>query len=126
MPRHDVICDCGEVIEDLACKEWPEVIMHLDHQHIGKFVILWSSGSKQLASVHASERAAVWYHPKHGYRYPGRNDVPMPEGYKRDGFVRQEMNHLSDVQHLEKKAGVLSEVNHFDKGTGRDFMGNQG
>ena len=128
MPRHDLVCSrCGTVVKDVAYKlPWPEVLIHIDTDSIclGGLEILWSTENPGQAAVCERERTVVYYHPKLGYRYPGRNDSPMPDYYQRAGFERKELPHLSDIKKLEKDGNVLSEINHFDKGTGRDFLYN--
>lgn len=130
MPRHNLVCkNCGLKIEDAEFRSWPDNVVHLDIDNLkicGETEILWSFHSQSPAAVHANERTCVWYHPQHGYRYPGRNDVPMPAAYQKAGFERREMNNLSDLHRLEREGRVVSETVHYDKGTGRDFMGDLG
>jgi len=127
MARHDLICrSCGLQVIDASLSPWPDKVIHLDlgvGRTCGEFDILWSSYPPRDAAVHTSERAVVWYHPKYGYRYPGRNDRPMPRYYARQGYERRELPTLHDIHRLEKDGNVLSEVAWFDKGSGRDFLG---
>lgn len=75
------------------------------------------------ASVNPRERAVVWEHPGTGeIRYPGRNDTPMPSYYSREGFVRKELRHLSDIRALERRERVASEIGNFDS-NGRSLDG---
>lgn len=73
-------------------------------------------------SVHASERSVVYYHSGTGKAvYPGRNDVPMPDRYRNQGYERREFHSLRSLEKFEREQGVRAEVAHFDKGSGRAF-----
>ena len=75
-------------------------------------------------AAHPNERAVVWQNPATGeVRYPGRNDVPIPQRYASQGFVRREMPTLRDVHAFESERGVRNEKAWFDNGSGRDFTG---
>jgi len=74
----------------------------------------------RAAAVDAAERCVVWENPHTGeVRYPGRNDVPIPERYARQGFERREMPTLSSLRRFENERGVVNEAAHWDRGSGR-------
>ena len=72
-------------------------------------------------SVHASQRAVVFEHPVTGeVRYPGRNDIPIPQRYADEGFVRKEFPTLASLQSFERSHGVLNDKAHFNEGNSSD------
>lgn len=75
------------------------------------------------ASIHEKERAVVYQHPVTGeVRYPGRNDVPMPALYRKQGFERREFNSLRELDSFTKSRGLVNEAAHFDRGSGRSMI----
>ena len=52
--------------------------------------------------------------------YPPRNDSPMPERYRRQGYERREFEHLREVEAFEKEKGVINEKAWFNSGNGVD------
>ncbi len=126
MPHHDVKCaTCGKVETNYYLADWPDRVMHMKGKRTcGEYVIQWSLGTSHQASVNERERAVVWAHPVHGIRYPGRNDAPMPEAYRKAGFERKELTSYSELQRFCKAKGIANEHAEFDRGTGHDFMGN--
>lgn len=102
---------CQECGREYRIGEWP-----------------WCGGSgqhgrphgKQGGVVHPQERSVVYRHPGTGkVAYAPRNDVPMPDRYRRWGYVREELPTLRDVERFEKQENVRSEVAWMDSGTGR-------
>lgn len=77
-------------------------------------------GQGTLAGGNAqwSDRDAVVVFKKENgdYSYPMNNQKPTPAGCER--IV---MRSLREVEAFERKAGVLNEAMHFDKGNGRGF-----
>jgi hypothetical protein len=64
----------------------------------------------------------VWENPNTGeVKYPGRNDIQIPDRYSKQGFVRRELTSLREVERFEKDHNVRSEIAWFDKGSGRGF-----
>lgn len=122
MPLRDFKCTtCNLFFEDIyGPKDFDDAVHLVGAEKCGVLEIQYNL-RKQDASVHSTEKAVVFYHPKHGFRYPGRNDTPMPKEYKKSGFERLELTSLRDLQRLEKQAGVVNERVHFDRGSGRDF-----
>lgn len=121
MSYHDLECECGLQIPNYYASPWPSTIKHLDCEtgHVGECQILWKASHIRTASVHKSERAVVWYNPQTGeHRTPGRNDVPMPERYRAQGYERRELTSLSELHAYEKEAGVMSEKAWYDSGSG--------
>jgi len=82
--------------------------------------ILWRR-RRQSASVHPRERAVVWYNPSTGkHATPMLNNVPMPERYRRQGYIRREFDTLRSLDTYCKEAGVVNEKAHFDS-NGRGY-----
>ncbi len=66
------------------------------------------------AQIHASERAVVYRNPATGeIRRPPRADMPMPEAYVQQGFVREEI--MSMIAH-ERETGSIHEQSNFSPG----------
>jgi hypothetical protein len=66
------------------------------------------------ASIHASERAVVYYNPETGeHRTPPRSDQPVPEVYAAQGFERREIHSMIE---WEREAGVVHEATNFHPG----------
>lgn len=115
----DLICaECSETFPNVL---FPRGLPHsLRHVECGGEVglTLLSSG----ASAQWSERdaIAIWEHPQTGeVAYPPSNDVEMPERYRSRGFVRRTMRSWAEVRRFEREKNVVSEAEHFDKGSGR-------
>jgi len=126
VPFHDLICThCATVTGYARPLPWPDRILHL--QCGGEFEILWSDPTHRHTAAHPRERVVLWRHPKTGQvAYPGRNDAPMPERYRRLGYERVELTTLRSVERFERESaalgyGVRSEIAWFDRGTGRGF-----
>lgn len=63
----------------------------------------------------------VYEHPGTGeVRYPGRNDVAMPDRYSREGFVRREFESLRSLESFERSHGVLNDKAHYNPGNSAD------
>jgi len=70
------------------------------------------------AGVCSKETAIVWRHPKTGeIRYPGRNDTPIPEAYRQQGYERFELNSLRKMDKFERETGTVNEKAHFTDGS---------
>lgn len=116
---HDMQCShCGEIVYDSPLTD--------DGKRClcgrGALEILWTAERARDAAVHGRERTVVWKHPGTGeVRYPGRNDVDMPERYRREGFERHEVPSLRALEAFERQHRVRSEKAWFDPGTGRGF-----
>jgi len=125
MPLHDLICVSCQTTVTHFCSPWPERVVHLEDG--GEFEILWTTNARWLPAAHPRERIVLWRDPKSGkVAYPGRNDVPMPVRYRRQGYERIELPNLRSVERFEREShaaghGVRSEVAWFDAGTGRGF-----
>ncbi len=71
--------------------------------------------------VHPNERVVVFENPATGeIRYPGRNDVPVPERYAKQGFVRKELPTLRAVEQFEREHGVRNDKMHYNEGNSLD------
>lgn len=85
---------------------------------------MWSVAGRHDALVSPNERAVVWQHPVTGHiEYPMRNDVPMPERYRKWGYQRVEATTLRELHAIERQSGTRNERAWFDKGSGRSFDG---
>lgn len=77
-------------------------------------------GGTLLASIHPSERTVIYRNPRTGeHRTPARNDMPMPEVYARQGYVREELSTHRDVKRFQRETGLVHERSHYDPGSGR-------
>lgn len=72
---------------------------------------------ERFSSIHPSERAIKYYHPKYGYRAPGRNDEAMPERYRQAGFERVEFNTLQALEQHAKETGSRSAILDYNPGS---------
>lgn len=97
-------CDTAECPN---CHESGRLIFLPKHQHNTAF--------------DASETTVVWMNAKGEVNYPGRNDVPVPDRLRQQGFERVELRSLREVEQFESKHGVRNERAWFDKGSGRSF-----
>lgn len=71
--------------------------------------------SHHLVSVHNSERSIVWRNPRNGHiAYPGRNDVPMPERYRKHGYEKHELSTLRSLDKFCSEQRVTNEKASFD------------
>lgn len=118
MPRHDLVCpSCNAYYPDSPldtiqnCAECGALLE-----------ILWTSSHPQAATnTHPSERAVVWQHPQTGeVRWPGRNDVPMPERYAAAGFQRREFETARELEKFEKERNVRNEKLWYNSGNSWD------
>lgn len=76
---------------------------------------------KSHHTVHPDERVVVFENPATGeIRYPGRNDVPVPDRYAKQGFVRKELPTLRAVEQFERKHGVRNDKMHYNEGNSAD------
>ena len=94
MARHDYECqECGKISYDtvnatdtMACTCG------------GNMIILWSYIARPHIGIHLKDRAVIWFNPANGKRAtPGRNDIPMPERYRKAGYVRREFETLKSL-----------------------------
>jgi hypothetical protein len=84
--------------------------------------VLWTTSRVHSAAIHPSERSVVWENAVTGdVKYPARNDIPIPDRYSKQGFVRREFTSLGEIRQFEKEHKVLHEASWFDKGSGRGF-----
>lgn len=82
--------------------------------------ILWSR-RHYVPSFHDKDKVVVWESSTGDVKYPPRNDVPMPERYKQQGYQRRELSSLQEIHRFEKQHNVLSEIAWFDRnGRGHD------
>lgn len=87
----------------------------------GPMEIRWDISRRPIqvatgSAVHSSERAVVWRHPLTGsVAYPGMNNAPMPERYRKSGYERVELDSLHKLDKFSKENNVSSEIANFDK-----------
>lgn len=67
-------------------------------------------------TTHKSELAVVFRHPVTGSTaYPGVNNRPMPERYRRAGYETVELNSLSKLDKFCKEKNLINEAANFDR-----------
>jgi hypothetical protein len=72
-------------------------------------------GGTNIQAIHAKDRAVIYRNPLTGeVRTPARNDMPMPEQYVKQGYVREELPDIRAVRAYEKQSGKLHEESHYD------------
>ena len=100
--ERDVLCTNGHTHKQCTCGSWMQIAW--DH---------WNR--RRATNVHPSERAVVWYDPKTGrHATPGRNDVPMPDRYRKAGYQRREFPTLRSLDQYCKQEGLHNEKADFD------------
>ena len=116
----DLICECGETFPNvLFLRGLPD---HIRHVECGGEVGLTLLTRRDRAQWSDRDAIVVWEHPQTGeVAYPPSNDVAMPDRYSTRGFVRREMRSWAAVRRFEREKGVVSEAQHYDKGSGRGF-----
>ena len=78
---------------------------------------VWWARPRGPAQWDDATAPVVFIHEQTGEpRYPGRNDAACPPGYR-----RQYLRSLREVERFGREHGVMSEMAHFDKGSGRGF-----
>ena len=76
-------------------------------------------GGTRLQAIHTSERTVLYRNPRTGeIRTPARNDLPMPEVYARQGYVREELDTAAKIRSYEQSTGKIHERSHYDPGSG--------
>ncbi len=104
----DVICTSGSHVKRCTCGSSME--------------ILWTKPRTTHIGIHPKDRAVVWYNPKTGrHATPGRNDVPMPDRYAREGFERREFSTLRELDAFCKQNKLVNEAAHYNRGSGRAY-----
>lgn len=75
-------------------------------------------GGNRITAIHTSERSVVYFNPRTGeHRTPGRNDLPVPDVYARQGYVRRELSTAAEVAQFERETGAVHERSWFDPGS---------
>lgn len=122
MPRYlDLECSvCGEKVIDLFVMQVPSEVIHIEREDgtpcYGSMEHLFLPQSRSYAQWSDKDAVVVYKKPDGSYSYPGRNDLPTPQGCE-----RVVMRSLREVQQFEKTSGTRSEMAWFDKGSGRGF-----
>lgn len=77
-----------------------------------------SCGGTRLKAFHPSERTVVLRNPRTGeIRYPPRNDSPIHPNYRRQGYVREELNNPQAIRDFERTTGRVHERTWCDPGS---------
>lgn len=80
-------------------------------------------GNLSPLGVHESEAIMVWQNPATGeVRYPDRNDRPMPERYRQQGFERRTLKTLREADSFCGSHRLVNHKLHYD-GSGRSYDG---
>jgi hypothetical protein len=116
----DVQCQLCSAIEcDLLFQSWESPVENCGCG--GSRIKIHTFRYKRTSAVHSSERIVVFRNPQTGeVKYPGRNDQPMPDRYRHQGYERVELSTLHDATRFEKQHGVFNEVLHYDS-NGKSF-----
>lgn len=116
--HHDMQCDnCGSVVYDL-----PLSIEGTKCTCGGTMEIFWNAPRRNAIAFDLKDAVVVYEHPETGkIVWPGRNDRPMPERYRLQGYARKEMRSLHEVDQFSKKHNVVNEAAHYDRGSGRSY-----
>lgn len=110
-------CDaCGHIDEDVAfsadspSRIWKCFQISCPNCKARRTVVLPSSGVRvsRNAQLSGKDKPVVWWHPELGPRFPGRNDVPMPEMYKQQGFERREFGTVGEHAKFCKDNGLVN------------------
>lgn len=120
----DVGCrQCGKVTYDLLFSSWDAPVPACACGGERDKLI----GTRQRSGQwHASERVVVYRGPGGDVKYPGRNDQPMPQRYRQQGYERVEMASLATVTAHEKSTGTMCEALHYDRNGIADRQHEQG
>jgi hypothetical protein len=109
----NVVCYCPacETEHDVVCRERDHVLctrcgIELE-QH------WWKRRTQANTQWAEADAVVVFKKPDGTFSYPAVNTKPTPEGCER--IV---MRSLREVERHEREAGVLSEIAHFDRGSG--------
>jgi hypothetical protein len=107
MIKADILCDGETPIQTCPCGTLME--------------ILWVRPSSHHIGIHPSDRAVVWYNPATGkHATPGRNDVPMPDRYKKAGYERKEFTTVRELDSFCKRNKLVNEALNYNKGNSYD------
>ena len=108
-PPDPMICtDCGKHYE---VGDWPFPCAGLGHAP-GSF---WTGD----AQLHPSEKVVIHEGPNGEIKIPGRGDRPMHPKLAAEGYVRRELNTISEVREVERKTGLRHERSHYDLNSAR-------
>jgi hypothetical protein len=101
----DICGDCGKHFE---IGDWPYPCAGMGHE-IGAF---WTGDS----NIHPSEQVALNVNPRTGAeQVAGRADMPMNPKLAAEGFVRKNLETISQVREFEKRKGFIHERSHYNK-----------
>jgi hypothetical protein len=95
--------DCGKHYD---VGDWPFPCAGLGHSP-GSF---WTGD----AQVHTSEKVVVYEGPSGDVKIPGRGDRPIHPKLAAEGYVRRELDSISDVRKVERKTGLIHERSNYD------------
>jgi len=119
MVIHDFECSvCGEVLADLPLSlEGSECL----YCHRGTLQIHWHVPGRDAMAISEKQATVVYEHPvtKHVI-WPGKNNVPMPERYQKEGYERKAMRSLREIDRFSKEHNVVHEQSHYNSGNAYD------
>ena len=116
--RHDMQCEvCGKTDYDVLC----EGKYNKNCLCGGKMDIIWQHQATSHTGIHPRDRAVVWYNPETGkHATPGRNDIPMPDRYRKAGYERREFETLRSLDNYCKSNNLVNEKAHYNS-SGRGY-----
>lgn len=101
---------CDVEVNDFFVRDVPPCIIHMFCGGLMEQVYRLPRRDAQWGDKDA---VVVYRKPNGEYSYPGRNDRPTPAGCE-----RVVMRSLREVEAFERRAGVVNEAMHFDRGSG--------
>jgi hypothetical protein len=105
MPATNPICpDCGISI-DIGM--WPFACAGMGHEP----GVFWRSD----AQIHSSEKVVVLEGPGGDIKIPGRGDRPLHPKLAAAGYVRHELNSMTEVREVERRTKTIHERSSYDK-----------
>lgn len=70
-----------------------------------------------LPAAEPKQRTVVYEQQGTGkIRYPGRADVPVPERYRQQGYVKREFETARALENFERKHEVVNDGLHYNNG----------
>lgn len=118
------------VIHDMICGACDEISLDRPYSDKGTLcrcggvleVYYGGRSAQNAARISGPDTLALWKHPATGkVLYPGRNDVPMPERYRQQGYERIELRSLREIDSFSRRHNLVNEAAHYDRGSGRSY-----
>lgn len=74
-----------------------------------------------IPNAHPLDRTVIFEHPGTGkWSAPDRNDRPMPDRLRKEGYVKREFTSLRELERFERTHNVRNEGAHYDRGSGTE------